>query len=69
MEASSVTALRMMKIASGGTTGDAEAKRMISEKIKAGVDLQKMAMNGALSLAGSGAAAKTLGYYRRKVTN
>jgi hypothetical protein len=40
---------------------------MISEKIKAGLDLQKMAMADALGLAGHGAAAKILGYYRRKM--
>jgi|HubBroStandDraft_4_1064222.scaffolds.fasta_scaffold1393156_1 hypothetical protein len=67
MEASSVIALRMMKIASGGKSGGAEAERMISEKIKAGLDLQKMAMADALGLAGHGAAAKILGYYRRKM--
>ena len=66
VEASSVIALRVMKIASGGKGGEAEASRMISEKITAGLDLQRMAMTGGLGLSGNGAA-KTLGYYRRKV--
>lgn len=65
-EASAVIALRMMKIASGGKGGEAEAGRMISEKIDAGLDLQRMAMTGGLDLSGRGAA-RTLGYYRRKV--
>jgi hypothetical protein len=66
VEASSVIALRMMKIAAGGKGGDAEATRMISEKINAGLDLQRMAMTGDLSLSPRGAA-KALGYYRRKI--
>lgn len=65
-EASSVIALRMMKIGAGGKSGEAEAGRMISEKIDAGLALQRMAMSGGIDLSGRGAA-KTLGYYRRKV--
>jgi hypothetical protein len=64
MEASSVIALRVMKIASGG---EAEARRMVNEKVQAGLDLQKMAVTGSLSDTPQGAAAKTLAYYRRKV--
>jgi hypothetical protein len=67
VDASSVIALRMMKIGAGGKGGEAEAGRMINEKIDAGLDLQRMVMTGALNLSGSGVAAKTLGYYRRKV--
>lgn len=67
VESSSVMALRMMKIASGGKGGEAEAGRMIGEKIDAGLDIQRMVMSGALNLSGSGAAGKMLGYYRRKV--
>lgn len=67
VDASSVIALRTIKIAAGGKEGEAEAGRMISEKIDAGMDLQRMALTGALSLSGSGAAVKTLKYFRRKV--
>ena len=67
MEASSVIALRMIKIGSGGKRANAEAERMISEKMIAGLDLQKMAMTGALGLTGRGATGKALRYYRRKV--
>jgi hypothetical protein len=67
VEASSVIALRMMKIGAGGKSGQAEARRMVDEKIEAGLDLQKMAVTGALTRSPQGAAAKTLGYYRRKV--
>ena len=67
MEASSVIALRMMKIGSGGKSAKAEAERMISEKLRAGLDLQKMAMTGAFGLTGRGATGKALRYYGRKV--
>jgi len=56
-----------MKIALGCAAGEAEARRMISEKIDAGVTLQTLALTGGLGLTPHGAAAKTLSHLRRKV--
>jgi hypothetical protein len=46
LEASSVIALRTLKIAIGGPTAEAEARRMVSEKIEAGLALQTLALIG-----------------------
>jgi hypothetical protein len=67
MEASSVMALRTLKILSGGAAAEAEIRRMSDEKIKAGLALQATAMTGGLGLTLDGAAAKTVAHYRRKV--
>ena len=67
MEASSVIGLRTMKIAAGGAAAEAEARRMVSEKVDAGFALQSLALTGGLGLTAHGAAAKILGHYRRKV--
>jgi hypothetical protein len=67
VEASSVIVLRMLKIAAGGAAGEAEARRMIDEKIEAGLDLQAMALTGGLGVTPHAAATKTLAHYRRKV--
>jgi hypothetical protein len=67
LEASSVIALRMLKIASGGKDSEAEARRMINEKIEAGLSLQRKALTGGLGLIPHSAATKTLAHYRRKV--
>jgi hypothetical protein len=44
LEASSVIALRTLKIAIGGPTAEAEARRMVSEKIEAGLALQTLVL-------------------------
>jgi hypothetical protein len=67
MEASAVMGLRTMKIARGGPAGEAEARRMIAEKIDASVALQTLALTGGLGLTPHGAASKTLTHLRRKV--
>jgi len=67
MEASSVIALRTLKIAAGGVAAEVEARRMISEKIEAGFALQALALTGGLGLTADGAAAKMVAHYRRKV--
>ena len=59
--------LRTLKLAAGGAAGDAEARRMVSEKIDAGVALQTLALTGGLGFTPQAAAAKTLTHYRRKV--
>ena len=67
LEASQVVGLRAMKIAAGGTAGEAEAQRMVAEKIEAGLALQTLAMSGGLGLTPASASARTLAHYRRKV--
>ena len=67
LEAQAVIGLRTLKIAAGGAAGEAEARRMVAEKIDAGVALQTLAVTGGLGFTPHGAAAKTLTHYRRKV--
>ena len=68
VEASSVIALRALKVAAGGRAAESEARRrMISEKIEAGLALQTLALAGGLGLTAQSAASKTLVHYRRKV--
>lgn len=67
LEASSVIGLRTMKIAAGGVSGDAESRRMVAEKVEAGLALQSMALRGALGATAPTIAAKTMAHYRKKV--
>jgi len=67
VEASTVIGLRTLKFAAGGVAAEAEARRMVSEKVAAGLDLHAKAMRGALGWSPVGATAKTVGHYRRKV--
>ena len=67
VEAASVIGLRTLKMASGGPAADAEGRRMLAEKIDAGLAWQALAMTGGLGLTPQSAAAKTLTHYRRKV--
>jgi hypothetical protein len=67
LEASSVIALRTLKMATGGVAADAEARRMVSEKIEAGLALQMLALTGGLGLTPQSAVARTLTHYGRKV--
>ena len=66
-EASAVIGLRTMKLASGGPNASCEARRMVEEKLQAGLVLQQRALAGGLGFSAVGAAAKTLAHYRRKV--
>ena len=67
LEASSVIGLRTVKLAAGGAAAQAEAARMISEKIAAGIELQALAAMGGLGVTPHGAARKTIAHYRREV--
>lgn len=67
VEASAVMGLRAMRIAAGGAAGEAEASRMVSEKLDAALSLQAKAMTGALGFTAPTAAANTLSHYRRRV--
>lgn len=66
-EAANVIGLRTLKLAAGGAAGEAEARRMVAEKIEAAQALQVMALTGVLGTTAPGVAAKTLKHYRRKV--
>lgn len=67
LEASTVMGMRTLKIAQGGPAADAEARRMVSEKVDAALALQTLAMAGALGATAPRIARKTLAHYRRKV--
>jgi hypothetical protein len=67
LESSAVIGLRVIKLASGGPAAAAEARRMVGEKVEAGLALQAMTLTGALGVTPHGAAAKTVAHYRRKV--
>jgi hypothetical protein len=67
VEASSVIALRMMRATTGGAAAEAEASRMVNEKIEAGLSLQAKAMTGGLGPTAHGAASRVITHYRRKV--
>jgi len=66
-EAATVIGLRTMKLAIGGPGADAEATRMVAEKVQAAWALQALAMTGGLGFTAPGVTAKTLAHYRRRV--
>ena len=67
IDASSVIALRTLKIAAGGVAAEVEAFQMVNEKIETGLALQALALTGGLGLTASSVATKMLTHYRRKV--
>jgi hypothetical protein len=67
LEASGVIAQRTLKLAAGGPFAQAEARRMVSEKVDAGIALQRLAMTGGLGATPAAATARTVAHYRRKV--
>jgi hypothetical protein len=67
IEAAAVVAMRTAKIAAGGAAAEAEARRMVCEKIEAAGALQMMALTGALGWSAPAAAAKTVAFYRHKI--
>ena len=48
-DAQNVIALRMMRFAAGGPSGQNEARRMVTEKIAAGVQAQLAAVSGIIT--------------------
>lgn len=66
-EASSVIALRTLKMAAGGTAASDEAGLMVGEKIAATMALSQQLMLGQLGTGMPGIASKTVSDYRRKV--
>ncbi|MGA2895811.1 MAG: hypothetical protein ABSE22_23360 [Xanthobacteraceae bacterium] len=68
MEAQSVIALRLMRLASGGARGQAEAQRMMTEKLAALAEAQAAAVAGAIEGRGSRRTGKkVLGVYEKRV--
>lgn len=67
MEAATVITLRTLKIGAGGAAAEAEAERMIAEKIDAGLALSALALTGGLGATPHGAASRALTHLRRKV--
>ena len=68
LEASTVIGLRTLKIAQGGAAGEAEAERMVREKMEAGLALQALALTGGLGASPASASSRTLAHYKRKVS-
>ncbi|KQW71987.1 hypothetical protein ASE17_03695 [Phenylobacterium sp. Root77] len=66
-ESSQVVALRMMKLAGGGSGAAAEAQRMVAEKVSAAMAAQTQLALGAMSGSPHAGPAKAVALYRRKV--
>lgn len=66
-EAGTVMTLRMARIAGGGSAGAAETDLMVSEKVRAAIQLQIRLMTGALGFTPLGAVQGSVTHYRRKV--
>ena len=64
VEASSVIALRMLRIAAGGVDGAKEARRMVSEKLERGASIPAKLLTARTARA---AAAKAIDHYEPKV--
>lgn len=66
-EASSVMALRTLKLAAGDAAAGDEARRMVTEKIGAGMALSRQALLGELGTTMPGIGSRMVADYRRKV--
>lgn len=67
-EAQRVMALRLMRIAAGGSRGRDEARRMVTEKVAALAQAQAVVTASAIGGGtGHGAGKKVLGVYRKRV--
>ncbi len=67
LETAQVMGLRSLKIVTGGAEGEGELRRMVEEKVEAGLALQTLALTGGLGFTPQAVAAKTVAHYRRKV--
>lgn len=67
MEAGGVMVLRTLALAAGDARAHREAGRMVTEKAEAAVELQMLALRGALGFTAPATAAKILAHYRPKV--
>lgn len=66
-EAQTVMALRMMKLAAGGSAATAETQLMITEKIEAATTAQAHLALGMMTGTGAQGARRAVAHYRRKV--
>ena len=66
-EASGVAALRMIKLAAGGTAAQAETERMVAEKIRVAAQVQAQIWTSALTGAAHLAPERAVAQVRRKV--
>lgn len=66
-EASTVIALRLARIAAGGSAGAAEAELMVTEKVRALIELQTRFLTGGLGTTALSGTQATLKHYRGKV--
>ena len=62
-----VIAMRLAKIARGGAAADAEASRMVTEKILAGMGAQHQVVKSIMSGSAHHAQSKATQLYRRRV--
>lgn len=67
MESAAVMTMRGLKVAAGGAAAEAEMQRMVSEKMQAGLDLQALALRGALGATMPELVSKTTKHYRKRV--
>jgi len=67
MEASTVFALRSIRIATGGRSALAEAELMVTEKVRAAAELQTRLATGAFGLMPLGVIEGATSHYREKV--
>jgi hypothetical protein len=67
VEASAVIGLRSLKLATGGKAAEVEARRMFDEKVAAAMELQMLALTGALGTTAHRAGARSVRHYAKKV--
>ncbi len=67
LEASAVIGLRTVKLAKGGRAAKTEARRMVADKVRAAMELQALALTGALGQDPAKATARTVRHYAPKV--
>lgn len=63
MESAWVIQMRLMKIAAGGAAGQAEATRMVSEKVAANIDLATKMATGRMGTGGVKTGAAVVKHY------
>ncbi|MBV8400555.1 MAG: hypothetical protein JOZ17_17720 [Acetobacteraceae bacterium] len=68
VDSQQVIALRLAKLAEGGRKAEREASLMVSEKMKALADSQRLIASAAASGQGARAARKVLGLYQKRVS-
>jgi hypothetical protein len=66
-EAGTVMTMRLAKLAMGGADASVEAELMVSEKVRAMIELQTKMMTGALGTTPLSNTRGTLKHYRQKV--